>query len=116
MHFRIEGKYYYDNVLWAYWHDPQITAGTDDIHFSPNRPCTRAQVVMFLWAAAGKPEPTTTENPFSDVKTTDYFYSAVLWAVETGVTGGTTPTTFSPKQTCTRAQVVTFLYAAVGSS
>ena len=110
----VKDKYYKPAVLWAYYHEPQITGGMNATTFGVGQPCTRAQVVMFLWAAAGKPEPTTTENPFSDVKTTDYFYSAVLWAVETGVTGGTSPTTFSPKQTCTRAQVVTFLYAAVG--
>ena len=106
------GKYYYDAVLWAYHHSPQITGGLSTTTFGVKSPCTRAQVVMFLWAAAGKPEPTTTENPFSDVKSTDYYYKAVLWAVENGVTGGTTAATFSPKQTCTRGQVVTFLYKA----
>ena len=110
----MKDKYYKPAVLWAFYHEPQITGGMNATTFGVGQPCTRAQVVMFLWAAAGKPAPTATDCPFTDVKTTDYFYSAVLWAVETGVTGGTSPTTFSPKQTCTRAQVVTFLYAAVG--
>ena len=107
-------KYYAPAVLWAYHHEPQITGGMNDTTFGVGKPCTRAQVVTFLYAAAGKPEPETTYNPFKDVKRTDYFYKAVLWAVENGITSGTTPTTFSPKQTCTRAQVVTFLYQAVG--
>ena len=110
----VAGKYYEDAVRWAYHHDPQITGGMNGTTFGVGKPCTRAQVVTFLYAAAGKPEPKTAENPFTDVKETDYFYKAVLWAVENGITSGTTPTTFSPKQTCTRAQVVTFLYQAVG--
>ena len=108
------GKYYEKPVLWAYYHEPQITGGMNATTFGVKSSCTRAQVVMFLWAAAGKPEPTSTDNPFTDVREKDYFYKAVLWAVENGITGGTSPTTFSPKQTCTRAQVVTFLYKAVG--
>ena len=108
------GKWYTDAVLWAYYHTPQITGGMNATTFGVNSPCTRAQVVMFLWAAAGKPAPAASQNPFSDVKSTDYFYSAVLWAVENGITSGTSSTTFSPKTTCTRAQIVTFLFAALG--
>ncbi len=70
--------YYYKAVAWAFFHDPQITAGTDSTHFSPNNTCTRGQIVTFLWRAAGCPTPTITENPFTDVKSTDYWYSAVL--------------------------------------
>ena len=81
--------------------------------FGVGQPCTRAQVVTFLWNALGKPEPETTENPFGDVRQKDYFYKAVLWAVENGITTGTSETAFSPKDTCTRAQVVTFLYKAL---
>ena len=106
------GKYYYKPVLWAV--ENGITGGMDATHFGVGKTCDRSQVVMFLWAVAGRPEPETTENPFQDVKIKDYFYKAVLWAVENGVTGGTTPTSFSPKTICTRAQVVTFLYAAFG--
>lgn len=73
----IEGKYYYSPVLWAYYHDPQITSGTSDTTFSPNATCTRAQIVTFLWRAAGSPEPTTTNNPFTDVKDSKYYYKAV---------------------------------------
>ena len=108
------GKYYESAVLWAYSHEPQITGGMNETTFGVGKPCTRAQVVMFLWAAAGRPEPADAENPFTDVDPSAYYHRAVLWALENGVTGGTTPTTFSPKQTCTRAQVVTFLYAAFG--
>ena len=106
--------YYEAPVLWAYYHNPQITAGSAAGTFGVGQTCTRAQVMTFLWAAAGKPEPTTAENPFEDVSMTDYYYRAVLWAVENGITSGTTPTTFSPNTSCTRAQVVTFLYKALG--
>ena len=89
-----------------------VTGGTSSTTFSPNTPCTRGQVVTFLWAAEGRPEPTTSRNPFTDVKESDWYYKAVLWAVENGITKGTSTTTFSPNQDCTRAQIVTFLYAA----
>ena len=105
-----KNSWFRKSVLWAV--EQGVTGGVDETHFGVGKACDRAQVVMFLWAAAGKPEPETAENKFTDVKKKDYFYSAVLWAVENGVTGGTTPTTFSPKNICTRAQVVTFLYAA----
>ena len=110
------GKYYVDAVRWAYFHDPQITGGISPTSFGVGRPCTRAQVVTFLWNAAGRPEPTGAENPFEDVRETDYFYKPVLWAVENGITSGTSPTTFSPKDSCTRAQVVTFLWKTLGES
>ena len=115
------GKFYYQPVLWAYYHDPQITTGTDTTHFSPNKNCTRCQVVTFLWRANGCPEPKTTENPFTDIKAKAYYYKAVLWAVENGITTGLkddagNPTgKFDPDGTCTRGQVVTFLYRASGS-
>ena len=115
------GKFYFDPVAWAYYHEPQITTGTDDTHFSPNNTCTRAQVVTFLWRANGCPEPETTKNPFTDVKSTAYYYKAVLWAVENNITTGLkdaagNPTgKFDPKGACTRGQVVTFLYRASGS-
>ena len=105
-----EGKFYYEPVLWAYYHDPQIAAGTSETTFSPKNPCTRAQIVTFLWRAAGSPEPETTENPFEDVKESKYYYKAVLWAAETGVTAGTSKTKFSPNDTCTRSEIVTFLW------
>ena len=106
--------YYYDAVLWAVNATPQITAGTTATMFSPNATCTRAQVVTFLWRASGEPEPASTNNPFADVKSDQYYYKAVLWAVENGITAGTTATTFSPNAGCTRAQVVTFLWRAKG--
>ena len=110
-----EGKFYYEPVNWAYFHNPQITTGTDAIHFSPNNTCTRGQVVTFLWRAYGCPEPKTTKNPFADVKKSAFYYKAVLWAVEKNITTGTDPTHFSPNDDCTRAQVVTFMYRAAGS-
>lgn len=110
-----EGKYYYEPVLWAYYHNPQITAGTSNTTFSPNDGATRAQFVTFLWRAAGCPEPTTTENPFDDVLDGKYYTKPVLWAAENGITGGTSETTFTPDRTCTRAEVVTFLYRYAGS-
>ena len=89
--------------------------GIDAAHFGPDQTCTRGQVVTFLWRAKGCPEPASAKNPFTDVKTTDYFYKAVLWAVENGITNGTSGTTFSPKDPCTRAQVAAFLYRTEGS-
>ena len=110
-----EGKYYYDAVLWAYYHDPQITGGTDETHFSPNKTCTREQIVTFLWKAKGAPEPTMTFNPFTDVKESKYYYKAVLWAVQNGITGGVGDGKFGVGQPCTREQAVTFLWKACGS-
>ena len=109
-----EGQYYHEPVLWAVRHDPQITTGTSATTFSPGSTCTRAQVVTFLWRAMGEPEPTKTDNPFSDVKADQYYYKAVLWALEKGVTTGTSADKFSPNSGCTRGQVVTFLHRAQG--
>ncbi len=108
-----EKEYYHASVYWAA--KKGITKGTDKSHFSPNSTCTRSQVVTFLWRAMGQPEPTSTKNPFSDVKKDAYYYKAVLWAVENGITTGTSATKFSPDAGCTRGQVVTFLYRAEGS-
>lgn len=104
--------YFYDAVKWAVDHD--ITSGTGRFTFSPNAACTRTQTVTFLWRAAGSPRPVSAVNPFTDVHYGDYFYQAVLWAVENGITMGTSATTFSPDATVTRAQVVTFLWRANG--
>ena len=105
--------YYFEPVLWAV--EQGITTGTSENSFSPLDVCTRAQVVTFLWRAAGKPEPVKTDNPFTDVPADVYYYKAVLWAVEKGITTGTAPMAFSPEDPCTRAQVVTFLYRAAGN-
>lgn len=101
----------YDAIIWAT--ETGITKGTTETTFSPRAQCTRAQMVTFLWRAAGSPEPTTTENPFTDVKEGAY-YKAILWAVENGITKGTTADKFSPNAQCTRAQIVTFIYRAAG--
>ena len=105
--------YYADAVLWAVEND--ITDGTSATTFSPNASCTRAQMVTFLWRAAGSPEPQSAENPFADVASNAYYADAVLWAVEQGITTGTSETTFSPNATVTRGQTVTFLYRDAGS-
>ena len=113
------GSYYEDAVDWAVANG--ITTGTDAAHFSPDGICTRAQAVTFLWRAAGRPAPESRTMPFTDVPADSYYYDAVLWAVENSITKGTSSTTFSPDDTCTRAQIVTFLWRseqspAAGSS
>ena len=107
------GDYFYDAVNWAV--EKGITTGTSATTFSPNTSCTRAQIVTFLWRASGSPEPKTASNPFTDVAANAYYCKAVLWAVENGITTGTSATTFSPDAPCTRAQGVTFLWRANGS-
>ena len=102
------GSYYEDAVDWAV--ENGITQGTDDTHFSPDGICTRAQAVTFLWRTAGSPASKTHAMPFTDVPVGSYYYDAVLWAVENGITKGTSDTTFSPNMTCTRAQIVAFLW------
>ena len=107
-----EGTYYYDPVLWAVANG--ITSGVNATHFEPEGTCTRAHAVTFLWRAAGQPEPKTTQMPFKDVKAGSYYEKAVLWAVENKITNGTSTTTFSPDENCTRAQIVTFLWRSEG--
>ena len=104
--------YYYNAVKWAL--KKGVTSGTGRYTFSPDDACTRAQTVTFLWRAAGCPKATAKTNPFTDVHTSDYFYEAVLWAVENGITNGTSSTTFSPNASVTRAQVAAFLWRANG--
>ena len=105
-------KFYYVPALWAYY--KSITSGTAEYTFSPENTCTRAQVVTFLWRAQGAPEPETANNPFTDINEADYFYKAVLWAVENGITQGTGNGKYSPNDPCTRAQVATFLWRTLG--
>ena len=106
--------YYYDAVLWAYNAEPQVTNGMDATHFGPENTVTRGQAVTFLWRAVGCPEPTSTDNPFEDVTEGKYYYKAVLWAVEKGITNGTDATHFTPNQTCSTAHIITFLYRTMG--
>lgn len=101
-------SYYYNAVQWAVKNG--TTGGTSATTFSPDAPCTRAQAVTFLWRAAGSPAPSSTEMPFADVPADAYYYNAVLWAVENGITGGTSATTFSPDAPCSRGQIVAFLW------
>ena len=105
--------YYYEAVKWA--QEKGITGGIGNGLFGPNDPCTRAQIVTFLWRAAGSPAPKNTGTAFGDVKLGSFYEQAVAWAVENGITGGTGEGMFSPDATCTRAQSVTFLYRASGS-
>ena len=103
-----ETSYYYDAVLWAA--ENGITTGFGDGTFKPNETCTRGQIVTFIWRMKGEEEPTTTENPFPDIKERDYYYDAVLWAVENGITNGYEDGGFKPEKDCTRSEIVTFLY------
>ena len=103
-----DGQYYTDSVLWAV--SGGITNGTGADTFSPEASCTRAQMVTFLWRATGSPKPEGVDNPFKDVPEDAWYHDAVLWAVQAGVTNGTSADTFSPDQTVNRAQCVTFLW------
>ena len=102
--------FFYEPVKWAV--NNKITNGTSSTTFSPYKNCNRAEIVTFLWRAAGSPEPTVTRNPFTDVNSVRdaSYYKAILWASQKGITAGTNATTFSPYQECTRSQIVTFLY------
>ena len=102
------GSYFYEAVMWAV--ENGVTTGVSASRFDPNGICTRAQAVTFLWRAAGSPAPRSRTVPFTDVPVGSYYYDAVLWAVENGITKGTSDTTFSPNDTCTRAQIVSFLW------
>lgn len=109
--------WFYSAVMWAYYNTPQVTNGKDESHFAPKASCTRAQVVTFLWRAAGRPAPSGSVKQFSDVPKNNsyaYCYDAILWAVENGITKGTDATHFSPNATVTRAQFVTFLWRYAG--
>ena len=107
-----EKGYYYNAMLWAV--ENGITTGADKTHFAPGKTCTRGQVVTFLWRAKGSPEPKNKTHPFTDVNEKGYYYNAMLWAVENGITTGATKTTFAPDKSCTRGQVVTFLFRDLG--
>ncbi len=111
-----EDVYYIEPVKWAY--NNGVTTGKQQedgtLFFDPEGSCTRGEVVTFLWRAAGRPEPESTENPFTDVSENDYFFKPVLWAVEKGITKGTSDTEFSPRAICSSAHIITFLYRAMG--
>lgn len=104
--------YFYEAVIWAYTEG--VTTGTSATKFAPEKTCTRGQVVAFLWRAMGKPEPASSENPFEDVKSSDYYFKPILWAVEKGITTGTSAKRFSPDTTCTNAHILTFIWRALG--
>ena len=106
------GTYYHDAVLWAL--ENSITTGVTATQFQPDTTCNRGQVVTFLWRAKGCPEPKTAENPFRDVSASSPFYKAILWALENGITEGSTARKFDPRGICTSAHVVTFLWRANG--
>ena len=108
----VAGKFYETPVLWAV--ENGVTNGTSATTFAPNDKCTRAQVVTFLWRAAGSPEPKSTKNPFVDVVAGKFYYKAVLWAVENGITNGVDATHFGTNDECTRGHVATFLWRTLG--
>ena len=110
-----EGSSEHEAIDWAYTHVPALTAGTSSITFSPDKTVTRAMALTFRWKAFGELEPRTHVGPFKDVKMDSYYYKAVLWAVENGITAGTSTTTFSPNQTCNRSEILTFIWRALGS-
>ena len=105
-------NYFFRPVMWAICQNPEITSGVDDTHFGPNNDCTREQIVTFLWAANGKPEPAGTGSTFSDVAADAWYYKPVMWAVENGYTSGMGDGSFGVGKPCTRAQIITFLYKA----
>ena len=107
-----ESDFFYEPVKWA--SEQNITQGVTPTTFGPSHPCTRAQAVTFLWRTAGKPQSQNHRNPFTDLNPREYYMDAVLWAVEHHITQGITPTQFKPSNTCTRGQIVTFLYRAQG--
>lgn len=100
-------------IDWAVTH--HLSSGTTSTTFSPNKGCTRAAVVTFVWRALGSPKPVSKQCPFLDVSKNTYYYQPVLWAVENGIIAGTSSTTFSPKKVCTRAEIITILWRAMGS-
>ena len=103
------------STLWAYYHEPyQIVSGKTETTFEPMTVCTRANFVTFLWRAANKPEPENCDNPFVDVSEDSYYFKAVLWAYENGITAGVTETEFAPNADVTRGQVVAFLWRYAG--
>ena len=108
-----EGAWYEEAVDWAVEND--VTAGTDETHFSPNDSCTRAQAMTMLWAAAGAPKQAGRQNRFADVAEDAYYADAVQWAVENGITSGVSADAFGPDRIVTRAQVILFLYKLAGS-
>ena len=107
-----EEDFFFMPVMWAV--SAKVTGGTDETHFSPNQTVQRCDSMVFFWAAKDRPEHFTEESPFKDVKKKHWYYDAVMWAVENEITGGTDATHFSPKQTCSRSEILQFLYAAEG--
>jgi len=107
-----ETDYFYEPVLWAL--ENGITTGKTETTFDPTAPCSRAQVVTFLWRLKGKPQPTTTTTKFTDTPSWKYYYPAICWAVENGITTGITETVFEPERSCTQGQLATFLWRTLG--
>lgn len=104
----------YEAITWAYTSNPQVTNGTSATTFEPNKSLTRAEAVTFLWRAAGKPSPKSSNNPFSDVIPGSYYYDAVLWAVEEKITNGVSADSFAPDNTVSRGEILTFLWRTAG--
>ena len=107
-----EDDFFFNPVMWAL--DNEVTGGIDVTHFAPEQTVMRCDAMTFFWAANNRPAHSLEQSPFKDVKAKHWYYNAVMWAVENGITGGTDETHFSPKQTCTRSEILQFLYAAMG--
>ena len=109
--------YFYEAVIWAYYHEPRVTSGSDATHFSPKKDCTRAQIVTVLWHAKEDPAPASLSNPFNDVIRSKYYFKPIMWAYHSSprITSGATATTFGVSKTCTREQAMTFLWKAEGA-
>ena len=106
-----ESDFFFNPVMWAV--ENSVTGGTDETHFSPNKTVMRSDSMVFFWAAKGRPAHRDIQSPFKDVKKKHWFYDAVLWAVENSITAGTDATHFSPNNTCSRSEILQFLYAAM---
>ena len=104
--------YFYEPVLWAL--ENGITTGKTETLFDPTAPCSRGQVVTFLWRLKGQPQPTTTTTKFTDTPSWKYYYPAICWALENGITTGITETIFEPERSCTQGQLATFLWRTLG--
>ncbi len=110
----LPGKYFYDSVVWAISQSPAITSGKDEQHFAPEDLCNRGHSVKFLWNAFGQPEPTITDCPFEDANPGKFYYSAMCWALETGVISGLDAQHFGPNEPCTRGQAITMIWNVLG--
>jgi|GEM_PF-3720386 S-layer homology domain. len=110
----LPGKFFYKSVQWAISQSPAITSGKDETHFAPNEPCTRGHSIRFLWNSLGQPQPTISECPFVDATQGKFYYDAMLWALENGITSGLDDSHFGPNEICSRGQAISLIWQALG--